>query len=138
MAGERDVENLDELMEQLQSGHPVKSYWAAIGLLLLGDGVQPALPAIESVLEQVEPWSMAVLAELLVIQGHIDVATRYLEKALGSDNLMVRLQAMETIVVTELLDPVLKPAIEAMVPEDPKQRPYDGRLARYVIQRYSE
>lgn len=138
MAGERNIENLDELLTQLQSGHPVKSYWAATGLLLLGDGVQPALPVIESALEEVEPWSMAVLAELLVNQGHIDVAIPYLEKALGSDNLMVRLQAMETIVETNLLDPALKPAIEAMVPEDPTQRPYDGRLARYVMHRYEE
>ena len=138
VAAERDVENLDELLEQLQSGHPVRSYWAATGLLLLGDGVQPVLPAIESALEQVEPWSMVVLAELLVNQGRIDVATRYLAKALGSDNLMVRLQAMETIVETNLLDPALQPAIKAMVPEDPKQRPYDGRLARFVMQRYAE
>jgi hypothetical protein len=49
---------------------------------------------------------------------------------------MVRLQAMETIVETGLADPFLKPSIEAMVPDDPTQRPYDGRLARYVLQRY--
>ena len=51
---------------------------------------------------------------------------------------MVRLQAMETIVETGLADPALKPAIEALVPEDPEQRPYDGRLARYVMQRYED
>ena len=138
MAGDRNIENLDELLTQLQSGHPVKSYWAATGLLLLGNGVQPALPVIESVIEQVEPWSMTVLAELLVNQGQVDMATRHLEIALGSDNLMVRLQAMETIVDTNLLDPALKPAIAAMVPKDPTQRPYDGRLARYVMQRYEQ
>jgi hypothetical protein len=49
---------------------------------------------------------------------------------------MVRLQAMETIVETGLLDPALKPAIEAIVPADPDDRPYDGRLARYVMQLY--
>jgi len=136
MAGDRDAKNLDELLVQLQSGHPVKSYWAATGLLLLGDGAQPALPAIESAMQQLEPWTMVVLTELLINQGHVAMATPYLENALGSDNLMVRLQAMETIVETDLLDPALKPAIEAMVPEDPKQRPYDGRMARYVMQRY--
>ncbi len=57
---------------------------------------------------------------------------------MGSENLMVRLQAMETIVETGLTDPTLKPAIEALVPEDPRQRPYDGRLARYVMQRYED
>ena len=33
-------------------------------------------------------------------------------------------------------DPALKPVIEALVPDDSKQRPYDGRLARYVMKRY--
>ena len=49
---------------------------------------------------------------------------------------MVRLQAMETIVETGLFDPGLKAAIESLIPGDPKQRPYDGRMARYVLERY--
>jgi len=65
-----------------------------------------------------------------------DAASIYLDTTLRSENLMVRLQAMETILETGLLDPALKPAIEALIPEDPSQRPYDGRLARYVMQRY--
>ena len=77
-----------------------------------------------------------VLAEILVGLNNASLATRYLESALHSENLMVRLQAMETIVETGLVDPALKPSIEAMVPDDPEQRPYDGRLARYVMQRY--
>ena len=135
-AGDRDAAMLDDFLEQLQSGHPVKSYWAATGLLLLGQGAQPALPVIESALEQVEPWTGIVLAEILIGLDHPASATRYLEGSLRSENLMVRLQAMETIVESGLADPALKPAIEALVPEDPKQRPYDGRLARYVMQRY--
>jgi hypothetical protein len=135
-AGSRNTANLDEFLEQLQSGHPVKSYWAATGILLLGPEAQPALPAIENALEQVEPWTGIVLAEALIGLHQTDPATRYLGESLRSENLMIRLQAMETIVETELLDPALKPVIEAMVPEDPDQRPYDGRLARYVIKRY--
>ena len=136
MAGERDAGNLDVLLEQLQSGHPVKTYWAATGLLLLGQNAEPALPTIESVLDEVEPWTGIVLAELLIGYERTTEATTYLAGVLQSDNLMVRLQAMETIVETGLLDPALKPAIEALVPDDPKQRPYDGRMARYVMQRY--
>jgi len=135
-AGARDVENLDEFLQQLQSGHPVKSYWAATGLLLLGQDAQTALPVIESVLDQVEPWTGIVLAEILIGLDRQALATGYLAAVLHSDNLMIRLQAMETIVETGLADPALKPAIKALVPKDPKQRPYDGRLARYVMQRY--
>jgi arylsulfatase A-like enzyme len=135
-AGARDAANIDLFLAQLQSGHPVKSYWAATGLLLLCEQVQPALPVIESVLDEVEPWTGVVLAEILIELDRPAPATRYLAGALRSDNLMVRLQAMETIVETGLLDPNLKPAIEALIPEDPKQRPYDGRMARYVLQRY--
>jgi len=136
MAGARDDGNIDVFVDQLRSGHPVKSYWAATGLLLLGQLAEPALPMIESVLDQVEPWTGVVLAEVLIGFDKTPTATRYLGRTLQSDNMMVRLQAMETIVETGLLDPSLKPAIEALVPEDPKQRPYDGRLARYVMQRY--
>ena len=134
----RDVAMLDEFVKQLQSGHPVKSYWAATGLLLLGDEVQQALPIIEDALKRVEPWTGVVLAELLINLDHQSLAIPYLGEALLSDNLMVRLQAMETIVETGLADPALRPAIEAMVPNDPEQRPYDGRLARYVMQRYED
>jgi N-sulfoglucosamine sulfohydrolase len=137
MAGSRDVSNLDIFLEQLQSGHPVKSYWAATGLLLLGREAQTALPTIESALQQVDPWTGVVLAETLIGLDRQALATRYLADVLHNKNLMVRLQAMETIVVTDLLDPDLKPAIAALVPEDPKQRPYDGRLARYVMKRYA-
>ncbi len=136
MAGERDAGNLDELLAQLQSGHPVKTYWAATGLLLLGQDAKTALPMVESVIDEVEPWTGVVLAELLIRFERTAEATTYLAGVLQSDNLMVRLQAMETIVETGLLDPALKPAIEALVPDDPKQRPYDGRMARYVMQRY--
>lgn len=135
-AGDRDVAMLDDFLTQLQSGHPVKSYWAATGLLLLDQGAQPALSVIESALEQVEPWTGIVLAETLIGLDRPSPAIRYLEGALRSENLMVRLQAMETIVETGLVNTTLRPAIEALVPEHPNQRPYDGRLARYVMQRY--
>ncbi len=135
-AGERDAAMLDHFLAQLQSGHPVKSYWAATGLLLLGQQAKPALPVIEGALDTVDAWTGVVLAETLVGLGSTSHATRYIEAALGNENLMVRLQAMETIVETGLVDPALRPAIEAMVPDDPEQRPYDGRLARYVMHRY--
>jgi len=137
LAGERNAANLDVFVEQLQSGHPVKSYWAANGLLLLGSEVSAALPAIESALDQVEPWTGIVLAEALIGFGDLERGTAYLKTGLASDNLMVRLQAMETIVVTGLLDPDMKDAIAALVPEDPRDRPYDGRMARYVMKLYA-
>ncbi len=137
-AGERDAAMLNDFLEQLQSGHPVKSYWAANGLLLLGQEAKSALPVIEGAMEQVAQWTGIVLAEILIGLDRPSTATRYLARALSSENLMVRLQAMETIVETGLTDPALKPAIEALVPEDPRQRPYDGRLARYVMQRYED
>ena len=135
-AGTRDAGLLDQFVEHLRSGHPVKSYWAATGLLLLGDQAEPALPVIEELLDDVAPWTGVVLAELLIGIERQSLATEYLGNALRSENPMVRLQAMETIVDTALADPALRPAIEAMVPDDPQQRPYDGRLARYVMQRY--
>jgi arylsulfatase A-like enzyme len=135
-AGARDAGNLDTFIAQLQSGHPVKTYWAAAGLLLLGDDARSALPVIEEALGQVEPWTGVVLAELQIRLGNTELATPYLDQALRSKNLMVRLQAMETIVETRLLDPALRPAVEALVPEDTKDRPYDGRLARYLVQLY--
>ena len=135
-AGSRDPGYRDYFLEQLRSGHPVRSYWAATGLLLLGRDAADVLPELRNMLDKVPSWTGVVLAEALVELGHEDVAIPYLGEALQSDNLMVRLQAMETIVETGLLDPALKPAIEAIVPADPDDRPYDGRLARYVMQLY--
>ena len=129
-AGDRDAALLDDFLTQLQSGHPVKSYWAATGLLMLVQGAQPALSVIESALEQVEPWTGIVLAETLIGLDRPSPAIRYLEGALRSENLMVRLQAMETIVETGLVNTALRPTSEDMVPEHPSQRPADGRRTR--------
>jgi hypothetical protein len=93
---------------------------------------------MEQALDRVAPWAGIALAESLICLGKAKIATAYLAKALRSDNLMVRLQAMETIVVTGLLAPELKPAIAALIPDDPKQRLYDARMARYVIQEYEK
>ncbi len=135
-AGSRDPGYRDYFVEQINSGHPVRSYWAATGLLLLGRDANDVLPAIESALQDVAPWTGVVLAETLIGLDRQSLATPYLGEAMRSQNMMVRLQAMETIVETDLLDPDLKPAIEAMVPEDPDERPYDARLGRYVLQLY--
>lgn len=61
--GMRNTTFLYEFMEQLQSGHPVKTYWAANGLLLLGQDARSALPAVEEALDQVKPWTGVVLTE---------------------------------------------------------------------------
>lgn len=136
LAGARDAGNLETFLAELQSGHPVKSYWAANGLLFLCEEARESAPLIEQALDQVPLWTGIVLAETLIELGQSQAAAAYLEKALHSENPMIRLEAMETIVVTGLLAPELKPAIAALVPADPKQRPYDGRMARYVMQEY--
>ena len=135
-AGSRDPGYRDYFVEQLQSGHPVRSYWAATGLLLLGRDANDVLPAIESALQDVAPWTGVVLAETLIGLDRQSLATPYLGEAMRSQNMMVRLQAMETMVETNLLDPALRTAIEALVPDDPSERPYDARMARYVLQLY--
>ncbi len=138
LSGARDAENLDEFLAQLRSGHPVRSYWAANGLLLLGGAAAPALPVIEELLDEVAPWSGVVLAEALIGLDRRETATAFLAGVLANENLMVRLQAMETIVETGILDPALKPAIESLIPADPDERPYDGRMARYVLELYGD
>ena len=137
-AGNRDVANLDLFVEQLHSGHPVKSYWAATGLLLLGQGAGDALPVMESALETVQPWTGVVLAEALFSLGQREAAMDYLRGALTHENLMVRLQAMETVVEQDIRDPAMKPSVAALIPEDPSERPYDARMARYVMQLYEQ
>ena len=137
-AGNRDPASLGLFLEQLNSGHPVKAYWAATGILLLGDKARPALPAVTQALESVKPWTGVVLAEALIGLGRADACADYLETALGHENEMVRLAAMETMVETGLLEPGLEPAVRALVPDDPDALPYDGIMARYVIQLYED
>jgi len=138
-AGAADPAMLEHFLQQLRSGHPVKSYWAANGLLLLGQEAEPAFSDIEDALDEVRPWTGIVLAELLIRLGHPVLATRRLERALNNENQMVRLQALETIVETGLFHPTLKPSIEAItLLDDPSVRPYDRRLANYVLQHYED
>jgi hypothetical protein len=89
-------------------------------------------------LADAEPWTRVVLAEALIGLDRVDTAVHVLREALAHENPMVRLQAMETIVDTGLLATELQPAIAALVPDDPGARPYDGRLARHVLQLYED
>jgi arylsulfatase A-like enzyme len=135
-AGERDAANLDRFLGQLKSGHPVKTYWAATGLLLLGDDAQAAVPAMLEAAGLVEAWTGVVLAEALYGLGHEEAAINYLRGALTHGNLMVRLQAMETVVEQNITDPAMRTSVAALIPDDPRERPYDARMARYVIKRF--
>jgi arylsulfatase A-like enzyme len=138
-AGTADPAMLEHFLQQLRSGHPVKSYWAANALLRLGQEAEPALSAIEDALDKLEPWTGVVLAEVLIRLDHLAPATSYLERTLSSENQMVRLQALETILETGLFDPTLKPPIEAIVLlDDESVRPYDGKLASFVLQHYED
>ena len=135
-AGKRDPALLGDFLGELDSGHPVKAYWAATGILLLGEKARPALSAIQEALESVEPWSGVVLAEALIGLGEREAGKTYLAKTLDHDNEMVRLAGMETVVETGLLDPDFQAVVAALVPDDPDERPYDARMARYVMQLY--
>ena len=107
--------------------------------MLLGQEAEPAFSDIEDALDEVRPWTGIVLAELLIRLGHPVLATRRLERALNNENQMVRLQTLETIVETGLFHPTLKPSIEAItLLDDPSVRPYDRRLANYVLQHYED
>lgn len=137
LAGERDFANLITFMLELNNPNPEVAYWAATGLLLLGDRAGTVRSTLLTALEEVHPIVGIVLAEALMNIGERNRALDYLTGVLEHDNLMVRLAAMETIVELAVQDRRLVAAARELIPADPQARPYDGRLARYVVKRFA-
>ncbi len=122
-AAERQPRNAPRFAANLRDQNEVVRYWAAQGLLMLGEGATGVaadmLPAFDA---EPSPRVRVVLAEALVHVGHADVAVPYLTATMAShEDSIVRLMAVNAL--TYIPRDAAMPAIDVAEAayEDPNQ-----------------
>ncbi len=97
MASEDDTGNLGSLVKMLDNDDSAIRYWAAQGLLLLGDAIDPYLTEIEKIARD-ESLNVSVTgAEILYLAGEKEKAVEAYIRVLQSDRLMARVHALNSI-----------------------------------------
>jgi arylsulfatase A-like enzyme len=131
LAAERDEDNVDRLVAELDDDSEVIRYWAVTGLAMLGERAAPARRELEHVLErdespQVRVAAAEALGRMYVTEGSI----AFLADTLDTHaNVRVRLQAIKALTN---LGPLAKPALPAVerAAADPDE--YVGNAGRYL------
>jgi N-sulfoglucosamine sulfohydrolase len=97
LASSGNPDNLGKLTEMLKNKDSAIRYWAAQGLLQLGDRAAAALPEV-GVAAFDESWNVSVLcAEILYCSGMKARAVKAFSRVLSSDQIMARTFALNSI-----------------------------------------
>lgn len=135
MASARDPKLLAALIKKLSDPAPVVRYWAATGCTVLGAKATPARAALRKLLADPEPAVRIAAAEALCQVDRKEEVLPVLAASLKSDNLPVRVQALN---VLEYMGPEAAgalPAIKEMMQKRGKAQEYDFRAGKWLVSR---
>ncbi|MGV3504502.1 MAG: sulfatase-like hydrolase/transferase [Adhaeribacter sp.] len=133
MASSRDPKMLATLSKRLSDPAPVVRYWAATGCIVLGAKAAPARAALRKLLADPEPAVRLAAAEALSQVDRKEQVLPILTKALQSDNLLVRVQALNVLEYMGQEAAGALPAVKDMLQQRGKNGEYDFRAARWLI-----
>ncbi len=133
-AGSGNQEHFSRFLEALKSNHPVKQYWGSIGLLHLKENAEPAVSDMKQIIFKATPFTGIVLAETLYGLDEKKYAFEYLLHALDHEQLMVRVQALNALDAMTGIPNVFTPKFKELANKiQGRKRPYDARLANYLM-----
>lgn len=133
LASSKDPAALPRLKKALSDKNPVVRYWAVTGCTILSSAAAPATDQLSKLLLDPEISVRIAAAEALYQLSEKEKAIAVLEQALGSDNLMARLQALN---VLENIGDGARPALDniaRLLKDDVKDGDYDVRAAKHII-----
>jgi arylsulfatase A-like enzyme len=132
---ERDPDNLDALVRDLADDNEVVRYWAAQGLLMLGDAAQPAVAELSARLAgDPSPQVRIVCAETLARLGHTGRPVKFLMDTLDThENIRVRLLAANAITYVGVAALPYMPVIERAANSTDEYLRNAGRYLRFVL-----
>ncbi len=131
----KEVTEGDKITKNLQAEHPAQRYWAATACTINPDQAKQAEDLLLKATNDEEPAVQIAAAEALYHLGDKEIAIQTLSRALQKGNLMARVQALNVLETMEDDATPAIPAIKAVVPDDPKNRNYDVRAARRLIEK---
>ncbi len=133
------VGDLPNLTRWLKSADAVERYWAATGLLVLGDKAKPALPALREAAKDPSLNVAIVAAEALYRLGEQAAGRKPILTALTSPNQLARTHALNAIDCLDDETGETKAAVVAMVKKaDLKERgKYDLRMTNWLFEKWN-
>ncbi len=111
LVNRRDAAIVPELVRLLGDTDPAIRYWAAIGLVGLGEKAASAEDALKKAISDMAPYVAVTAAEGLCHLGKIDAAMPALRAGLKHESPLIRLRAIN---VLDRLGEQARPAIDAM------------------------
>jgi uncharacterized sulfatase len=137
-ASQRNADNVRKLAEWLTDQEPVVRWWAATGLVALGNDARVAQAALTAALQDPSPLVRIAAAEALCNLGPAESMLPVLSKELKDPTPYVRLRALS---VLDRLGDQARPALPAIRAASMKQAPYPAeylnRMVGYVSERLS-
>jgi N-sulfoglucosamine sulfohydrolase len=138
MASERNPDNLSELIALLDDEEPVIRWWAAQGLVMLGDAARDAEAALKEHRQDDSPLVRVAVAEAMFQLGHTDVALRILTDTLEHETPFVRLRALNVLYhmgdeARPAVPAIKKASLKGIYPAE-----YVSRLSEYLPERLGD
>lgn len=129
-----DVSKIDDIIGLLQDPNPTVRYWGAIGCLILKDAAIPAQEDLLLLLKDSSPDVRIAAAEALCHLGSQEEAVPVLLDAVDSDNLMVRVHALNSLYI--LGGDIARAAIPKAqaIADSQEGRSYDLRAAQRLLE----
>jgi len=137
MASRREPGNRARLVELLGDEEPIVRWWAALGLVMLGEGAAPTESALKLALEDASPLVRVAAAEALYGLGRVDAARPAMAEALRHATPFIRLRAMNVLASIGAAARPLIPDMQAAAMEDIHPAEYLNRMVKYLPERLS-
>ena len=125
----------DDLVAHLADDNEVVRFWAAQGILMLGDAGQPAVEALNDRLERdASAHVRVVVAEALARLGHTGRPVDFLAATIDShENPRVRLQALNAFTYVGVAALRHMPVVERAATSSDEYLRTAGRYLRFVL-----
>lgn len=141
MATDGDPENAGVLLEYLENDDSAIRYWAARGLLLLGEKVRPHLATISRSARDPSLNVSVLCAEILYRQGEKKAAMQAYNRVLQSNDKMARTDALNSIdriggTPEDFLEPCIRVIREKYETLNLKSD-YDLRLIQWLFEKWN-
>jgi hypothetical protein len=127
-----EAKNLARLTELLNADQPVIRYWAATGLVILGEKAAPAKADLEERLQDESPDVQIAAAEALANLGETEKAVAHLAALLSHDNQWVALRAANVLDVIGEPARSARPALEQAAKQN--RHDYVKRAAEHTVE----
>ena len=136
IASLRDPSRLDEIIGFLGDPNQTVRYWGANGCLILKEEAAPAKAALIEVLDDASADVRIAAAEALCHLGASDAAIPVFIGALDSDNLMVRVHALNSLeIIGGEVAVAALPKVRELV-DGREDRAYDIRAGKRLVEMY--